>query len=281
MANENENAGNLGSDGNAPITTPQGPTGGNPADIGAGPKAAEKTYSFKEDRSDWVPAHRMSEQSKRIQAAEARANDLQAKHDEAQRRVQALAGVTPKSQEDTNDEEIVSYLTKKFPGLAAIKDFSSEQLQDMLEATQSAKQTSAHHWERHANDMLTTLEKNVAEQLGLDELTPAQQRRVRSAYREDAEAAVQARQNGADPKGDFLDRHEKGDKKLLKEFADEFVKPWLDTAKRSVTAAAVRRQGRAVPNGGRSSLTVTKQPEIDYNNEDAFKNALIEARNSR
>jgi hypothetical protein len=83
---------------------------------------------------------------------------------------------------------------------------------------------------------------------------------------------------GHDASNDFMSRHERGDKSLIKQFAKEYVGDWFEPARRQVTSQAVRRGARPVPNGSRSGQPVTKTPAIDYNNEDAFKKALIEAR---
>jgi len=168
-------------------------------------------------------------------------------------------------------------LQEMFPGLKALDKLTPEQLQEVLDAAGSARSTTQHHWERHADTMLTDLDAEVADALGVEKLTPTQSKRLRSAYREEAIAAAAAREAGGEAKGDFLDRHEKGDKSLLKEFAEAFLKDWMEPAKRQVTAGVVRRS-RPVPNGQRTSAVVTKMPEIDYNNEDAFKKALSEAR---
>jgi hypothetical protein len=238
-----------------------------------------KVFTFKEDRTDWVPRHRITETGQKLTAAEQRA--LKAEQDLAteRARVQALVGATPKDDQTKQTDEIRELLQGMFPQLKELEKLTAGQLQKVLDAASGAEATTQAHWNRVAAEMLSTLDEQFADEIGVEKLTDSQQRRIRNAYRAEAEAAVEARKQGADPTGDFLDRHERGDKTLVAEFLKGYLGDFFEPAKRAVTSAAVRRQ-RPTPNGERTRMTVTKAPEIDYNNEDAFKKALTEARAS-
>jgi len=129
--------------------------------------------------------------------------------------------------------------------------------------------------------MLNDLESEVATGMNVDKLTPTQQRRLQSAYREEAFAALQVRKQGGDPSNDFIARHERGDKTLIKEFSKAFLEDFYVPARRQATSSVVNRNSRPVPRGERTRQSMTQAPaKIDYNNKDAFKQALLDARNA-
>lgn len=274
--------------------TQQKPTDGAPADKGVGQKQGEgeKTYSFKEDRSDWVPRHRLNETSGKLTEAEKRAIKAEADLEQERKRTRALAGVETPSEEEAEAEKIKGVLYKMFPQLETLEGLTKEQLQEVLDAARSAKTASRSTWERHATTMLNDLDSEASEILGVDKLSDSQQTRLRRAYRDEAVLAMQDRKaayergerNTLDTiasDNDFVARHERGDKALIKEFVKAFLDDFYEPARRSVTAAQVRRQTRPVPRGERTRQSLTQgPPQIDYNNDDAFKKALIAARGS-
>lgn len=262
-----------------------GPAAGQPgAQPGAGQPPAEKSYSFKEDRSDWIPPHRLSEQGR---TKDAEITRLTQALEAETKRTRALAGLETPSEEEAQAAEIKTAILKLFPGLKSIEQLSEEQIQEVLEAAQSARSTASAQWERHAESMFTQVEDAVADSLGVDKLTESQVKRLRREYREAAQEALLARPRDEqgrvlpDPTGkDFLTRHERGDKTLIEEFAKSFLNDWYEPARRSVTRQTVNRQ-RPVPSGGRTrNQPVSGPPQIDYNNDKAFGDAILAARNS-
>lgn len=263
------------------------PTGGNPnPQDGQGGQPKEKVFTFKEDRSDWIPKHRLSETSGKLTAAEKRAQDAETALEQERNRVRALAGVNPQDPKTKEAEELRGAMYEMFPHLKALEGLTAEQLQDVFEAAAAAKTTTQATWERHAEDMLTSLETEIKTKLGSDKLTPTQVRGLRRAYREEAQLCLQARQQAVqsgdssyDVRGDFLSRHERGDRALLKEFAKAFLDDWYEPAVRSVTARNAQRVGRPVPRGERTrALPAGGQPQGDLTKDADFKKALLAAR---
>lgn len=265
------------------------PGGGQQPVAGAGAGGQQQNggqqggYSYKEDRSDWIPRHRLNEATGKLTTElETLKTQIAEQGGLTTRLRQALTGEP--SDADKQQTEIKDAILAMFPGLKAIGDLTPEQIQEVLEAGQHAQQSSHNHWKQHATRMFDSLQSEVLKTLGGDKLTDTQVRRLRSAYRDELGAAVQARQaaekNGTayDATNDALSRHEAGDLSFVKEFAKQFLDDWFEPARRTATQQALRRQ-RPVPAGGRQvSNVTTKLPEIDYNNEDAFKKALAEAR---
>ncbi len=179
-----------------------------------------------------------------------------------------------------------------FPQLKANDGLTADEMQEIKQAAAAARGASQATWERHAQGMLDTLGSEVSDSLGVEKLNPTQTARLQSAYREEAWAASQARQAAlqrgeresmqtTSQDNDFLARHERGDKTLITEFAKAFLDDWYEPARRRVASTTVQRNSRPVPRGERTRTQIaTGTPKIDYNDKDAFKKALIEARNS-
>lgn len=246
-----------------------------------------KQFTYTEDRTDWIPRHRLNETSGKLTKAEERALAAETALATEQKRVRALSGLDNPSPEEAETQQIKDRLYTMFPHLKALEGFSAEQLDRVFEAAEAAQGTAAASWERHAETIFADVEAEVADALGLDKLTETQIKRIRREFRDQAQEALQARprdQRGkpVDPtRNDFLSRYERGDKTLITEFVKSFLNDWYEPARRSVTRGVVNRQSRPVPRGERTRNTpVSGPPQIDYNNEDAFKKALTEARNS-
>lgn len=277
---------NAGSGGGNPNPNGGANGGAQPDANGGGGNKQEKVYTFKEDRSDWIPKHRLSETSGKLTAAEKRAQELETALEQERKRVQALSGVTPQDPKAKETEELRGAMYEMFPHLKALEGLTAEQLQDVFDAAAAAKTTTQATWERHAEDMLTGLETEVADKLGSDKLTPTQVRSLRRAYREEAQITLAARQRAQqegdtsyDYRNDFLSRHERGDRALLKEFAKNFLGDWYEPAVRSVTAKQAQRGMRPVPRGERTrSLPAGGAPQVDLTKDADFKKALLSAR---
>ena len=293
MADDNLGTGTPAPDAGAGGDKQQIPATGAPADKGVADKpAGDKTYSFKEDRSDWIPRTRLNETSGKLTAAEQRAVAAEAALEQERKRTRALAGVEQLDPKTAEAEEIKSALYKMLPHLEALEGLTKEQLQQVFQAATSAQSTARASWERHATGMLNDLDSEASEILGVEKLSATQQKRLRSAYRDEAVVAMAAREEqfergerktletlGSD--NDFIARHERGDKALIKEFVKAYLDDWYEPARRSVTTAQARRQMRPVPRGERQRVSLTQgPPKIDYNDPDAFKKALIAARGS-
>lgn len=286
-----------GTNGNTGDTTQQNATGGGQQPVaGAGgtgtQTVADKGFTFKEDRTDWLPRNRFNEVNGKFTEAEKRAIKAEADLATERGRTRALAGLAPDDPKAADIAEIRESILSMFPELGALKGLTKEQLQEVLEAAQTARSSSQASWQRHANTMLTDLDGETATGLGVDKLTPTQQAGVRRAYREEAAAAVQVR-SAALKRGerdtletiatdnDFVARHERGDKALISEFVKAFLGDWYEPARRSVTASQARRMQRPLPRGERTRLPITTgTAKINYNDKTEFGKALLAARAS-
>lgn len=270
----------------------QHPSGGGQQPVAGAGAGGEKTYSFKEDRSDWVPRTRLNEYSGKLTKTEERALAAETALEQERKRTRALAGLEQVDPQTAEATEIKAALYKMMPHLEALEGLNKEQLQQVFAAAKSAQSTAAASWERHALGMLNDLDAEATDKLGVDTLTATQQKNLRRAYRDEAMQAMQERESAVRrgerdsletlaSDNDFVARHERGDKTLLKEFVKAFLDDWYEPARRSVTTQQARRQMRPIPRGERTRQPLTQgAPKIDYNDPDAFKKALIAARGS-
>ena len=250
-------------------------------------KQAEKFFQFKEDRSDWVPRTRLNEESGKRTALETRAAEAERRAELNEQRLRIAMGLEVVKPEDKEANEVREALLKTYPKLALLEKLDEEQLERVLGAADSAEQATKAQWARHTAGMLDNLTEEATDLLGVDKLSDAQTKRLHRAFREEAREQAIARAAAAknndstyDFQNDFVSRYERGDKKLLTEFAKAFVDEWGIPVRRAANASALSRQGRPTPRGGRERTPLTQgPPKIDYNDDNAFKAAMISGRN--
>lgn len=201
--------------------------------------------------------------------------------------MRVLAGLDPqKSQQDAGKEEVRAAILEMFPALAKIDE---ETLNKVLQTAQHGdlmKQTTDAYWDRHADQMVGELRKTAADAIGMD-LNDKQAKRLEREYTHMIRVSVAARERAkqsGDPTYDFqndaLARHNKGDVTLLKEFVKDFTEDFVEPVRRQAVSAQARRFGQPVPSGGRQRQAMAQgPPQIDYNNEEQFKDAIRKSRN--
>jgi hypothetical protein len=249
-----------------------------------GQQQGERTYSYKEDRTDWVPRTRINELGGKIKTLEQQL----AEHSDFRTRLGSAFGVNQPNGEEKEIAEAKEALFKVFPNLKVLEKLDPQRFEQLLSGVDSAKAATQAQWDRHATQMLTNLGSEVADALGVEKLTPTQEKNLSRAFREEARDCAIARDRAAktgdqtyDERNDFISRYERGDATLLKEFAKAFLGDWVEPGRRMGAADVTRRQNRPTPRGERTRQTIAQgPPKIDYNNDDAFKKALTDARNA-
>jgi hypothetical protein len=224
-------------------------------------------FSYKEDRSKWVPPHRISEESTKRQEAERKYQETQARLDQEIRRVQALAGVNPQDPQEAEVEKVRAALTKIFPGLERLSDQQFlDRLTSVADRDQDMQQAVENHWTTHGRQMLDTLEEEVSNALGGD-LSDRQKKRLADAYI-----------NEIKDNPELIARHEKGDRALIQQFAKDFLDDWYKPAQRQVTNQQVNRViTRRTPNGRDSRAVTQGKPKIDFNDPKAVEDAMVQS----
>jgi len=277
-----------GAGGGQPTGAPTTPTGA----VNPGPGAPEvKEYKFKEDRSDWIPPHRLSETSRKVQEATDRATQLERDLETERKRVRAAMGIDPqdpKAEEAAQVREALKgVLTDMGLDLDALKGLTKAQVQQLLTGSQQATSAANTLYDRHRDEMFDKVEGAILSKIGVEKLSERQTDAIRTAYARACGASYQLRerlvQQGRESEideNDFIGRHLRSDPKLVTEFVAEFLGDWYEPARRNVTQSVVRRQSRPVPSGGRGEAVVTKMAEIDFSDDKKFSDALLSARRS-
>ena len=162
-----------GADASKGDTNPQQVPGDRqqPVADGSG-RGAEKTYSFKEDRSDWIPRQRLNESSakyeKRIADYEARVAAIEQQQDG----VKKAFGINTPSKKEQEVAEMREAIYEVLPHLRGLEKLTPEQLEQILATAEAAGETTRSHWERQADTMIGDVESEIVEELGVEKSTP-------------------------------------------------------------------------------------------------------------
>lgn len=245
-------------------------TGNNPDKTGNGDKTGDqqqqqqdtnrqvaKKFEYAEDRSKWIPPHRLNEVS-------TKATQFEGQLAEANRRIKALAGLEHKSPEDLEVDEVKAHFAKLYPGLAKLTDQQIEKLLAVAENGDRLAETTNNYWKNHGNQMINKAGEAIAEQLGGGDLSERQLRRIARDYI----AFIGSSQ-------DILDRHEAGDSKMIDEFVKDFLEDWQGPIRRSLTASETAR--RPVPSGKGRNVGMGQKAKIDHNNQKSVEDAMVES----
>lgn len=207
----------------------------------------------------------LAKERKLRQTHEAAARDFQTKYEAEQKRVQALAGLAPKSAGDAEAEAVRARFGELFPHLNGL---TAEDIADMKEAKKDRERLQdleKNYWGKHGKAMVGDVAKELSATYG-GELTKRQTDQITQAY------VLRAQ---SDP--EFLERHESGDPTLVKEFAKEWVEDWFEPAKRQAIKSQVG-QFRPVPNGQVRNIVNQGEKKIDVNNNDQVMDMLVAGR---
>jgi hypothetical protein len=181
--------------------------------------------------------------------------------------VQALAGLQPKSAEETNVEQVRAALTAIFPGLERLSDKEFlQRLDSVSQRDGELQQAVEQHWTTHGRAVLDSLESEVADALGGD-LSDRQKKRLADAYIQELKDHPE-----------LVARHERGDRSLITQFAKDFLDDWYKPAQRQVTNQQVGRVvNRRSPDGRNARVVTQAAPKIDYNDPKAVEDAMVQA----
>jgi hypothetical protein len=231
----------------APIAP--GDTSGAPAPsapvVPSAPVAPQ--FSYKEDRSNWVPSHVVRDSTAK---AEKQRAQFEAQLQFERERVAALSGVKIQSQPDPESDAVRAQFAKLYPGLAKM-----EAMADKFEKIagfdfDGIKNSQEQVWVARGNQVLSTLADKVKAAYGGAELSPKALQRISSAF-------VSEVNDDADMRA----RYENGDMSIIEDFIKDYTSGILDPYRRSTSAAAAPRQfASKLPRGGGSSAVVGNKP---------------------
>jgi hypothetical protein len=233
----------------------QGQTAPQQASGTPGSNQASTGFTYQEDRSRWIPPHRLTEESTKRQQLEARAQLLE-------RQLQAVTNATPKDPATLKDEEIQEAFYKKFPWARKFKELNDEQIDRLLKTPEQVEQASQfvnQGWERHAKQMVGTLVQEVSDLIG-GKLGDDSADDLKIAFGSYIQREVQKAEASGVISAD-LQKYLDGDDSLVKDFAEKFTKRWATPIRRQVVAQEVTRAKKVPNSAGRSQQTSVERPK--------------------
>jgi hypothetical protein len=242
-----------------PAATP--PPSNTPPPAAAAGTPPPSKFSYDEDRSNWVKPDVHKKAEGLINRTSAELAKLKADIAERDRRIAALAGITPPPSAEETEAEKVAAAFYSLPQFAHLKGITPELLKSIEQLVhQGSTLTEArdHLYNQQADRFLDSMDQAFADELGAQTLTPGQQRKLRAAFG----AWVPDKQ--ADPEGHaaFTKRYNSGDPSLISEFVKEYAADMLEPARRQATVPIAQR--RAVPRSGPAAAVVTQKQKPDY-----------------
>jgi hypothetical protein len=249
----------------APAAEPVSPAPASPASPTPAPAtpAAPATPSAAApavvDRSTWIPPDK-------FRAAEAAINRTareleQARNDikERDRRIQeALSGGRTKSKEEADADQIAEafYALPQFAHLRGLTADKLAIIDRLVEQGESVQAAATQVWDQHTDKFLSSLESRIAEEYGVEKLTPGQSKKVRAAFGAFMPSATDAEAMDA-----FRKRYERADPTLIDEFAKDYIDDLVQPIRRSATVPLGERP--RVPRGGGSTPVTSQTPKPD------------------
>lgn len=221
--------------------------------------AATSGFTYKEDRSQWVPRHRISEETGKRAAVDAENAVLK-------RQLQALTGVTPT---DPNAQQASDIKAKMFellgPGAAKLLQLSPEQIDRLIGTPDQVQQANSfveQGWNKHARQTTESLFEKVSEHIGGD-LSDRAKGRLKSAFVSHMEGeAHKSKQDGRATQ--TMQRYIDGDETLIDEFAKEWAEDYFVPAQRKVTSTLVATNRRVPNSTGRTQVTSGVQRPAEF-----------------
>jgi hypothetical protein len=184
------------------------------------------------------------------------------------RRVQALAGVNPRSEQEVLDDQVSARLRQlNVPRSEKLANLSDEQIDRLLRVADNADNFEAtinQQWKSLATRMMDSAVTEMSKVMGGD-LTERQQTKLKTAY-----------YNAAASDPNFLARHEAGDPKLVQEFVKEFVEDFVEPGRRKALSDEQNRM-RRVPSSRDRSVVGNSGKKVDLSKDDEFADAAAAA----
>jgi hypothetical protein len=228
--------------------------------VAAAPPATPTGFTYKEDRTDWIPRHRFNEVSQQAQ----RARDLESQIAERDRKIQALAGVSP-SDSNSQQAEAVKEAFFNLPGMGAFRklaNMTDAQIDALLQVPDQIGRTNdaeLRQWKQHGNKQVQYIGEKVSEALGLDAPDAEQLDDLRNLFSKWVKTRATAEMQATGESATVL-RYEEGDQKLLDEFVSQHTKRWVEPARRTAAASNFNRM-RPIPSSvGRTQVTSVARP---------------------
>lgn len=254
----------------APVSSPAPSDTGAPAAAApATPQAAPPTAAAPtaaapvapaDDRSNWVPPHRLREASQRFESAQqqwARQEaELRARYEDMERKFNALAGVTPPPNPQV--ESVRQQFAQLYPGLAKMEDMA-DKLQEMLDRTGDLENQTSHYWTSYGRQ-------------AMDRLFDHAQREMGSTLSDSAKQQLHASFVGYVQSSPELTERYANDPTIVEDFWRAFTSSFIDPIRRTAAAPVPGRASVPLPQDTPGGAPRTSPP-AQFQNLDERANA--------
>lgn len=213
------------------------------------PQASAAPATGGEDRSSWVPPHRLRETR---EAAIRQANEsfsqreaqIRAEADRYRQQVMALTGVTPPPNPEI--KAVRDQFGSLYPGLSKLEERAA-QLEQLLERQGDMEAQTGHYWQRYGQQSVDRIFDKVTEAIG-SPLTDEAKGYLHNAFVGFVQSTPER-----------TDRYA-NDPTLVDEFVRAYTSNFIDPIRRSTGASIVNRAGAPVPQDGPSGTLRTGTP---------------------
>lgn len=227
--------------------------------------AAPTGFTYKEDRTDWMPKHRFNEVNTRAQQSGQRVSQLEADLAERDRKIAALAGVAPVDPNAQKADSVKAAFFQMFPNFKHLADLTPDQMQAILRAPQGAdraQQAEDRHWQQQGKTVLKTIYSEVAASFGAEKLSADQESDIQSSFAPwfNAKCRAELEASGGETSA-TLQKYEDNDPSLIADFVKRVTNNWVEPARRRVTQQTLTRTRPVPSSAGRTQITSRPAPE--------------------
>ena len=246
---------------------------GTQGQVGAGgqQQTTEKSFTYKEDRSKWLPPHRLKEVET---ATEKRVRGhYEREVDDRQRKIEALMGVTREPNVDPDVEKARQAFFSVFPEMKELFETFGPQetraaIKELIDNRSALLESAGFTFNSYGTRVLGELFTGASEIFGIEmeKLTKGQKDKIFAAFKDrlQTDEEFEQRYRMSDPKlvGDFL-----------KEWADDIIEPVRGQSLSPHVRAA--RQPLPLNRGGRT-VTTTKRSAVKPGDLDAVLDQAVD-----
>lgn len=238
----------------APVTPPAQPQ--------ATPAVSQPTATVaqpSEDRSNWVPPHRLREQRSQFERelANERAQYTQ-RMEELNKKLQILAGVTPP--ENPQIDQVKNQFKEVFPDLDYIGS-NAQQIRELLELKDALKASMEHQWAFYNRNAMDRLYKAAEGTYG-QSLSDEAKRQLGSSF-------VGYLQSNPDA----YERYQQ-DPSIVEDYWKAFSERFIDPVRRNSTVQTLNRIPQGLPQDNPSGNLAVTQPVKPANQDERLARAL-------
>jgi hypothetical protein len=232
----------------APATAPATP--GTTAPVAATP-ATPQVNATVDDRSNWVPPHRIRESREAAyrEASQKASQEIQAARDEARRyqqQVLALTGVTPPQNPEI--QAVRDQFGGLYPGLTKL-EAKAAQLEALLERAGDLESQTDHYWQSYGRQTMDRVFELAEKSLG-SPLNDEGKRQLHSSFMGFVQSSPE------------LSARYANDPSIVNDFWNAFTSTFIDPARRAASATVAGRaaQVAGLPVDSPSGSVATSQP---------------------